>query len=378
MKVFIVSRGVPSKSNLTLGIFEFDQAKALAAAGCEVVFLSLDLRSLRRKRKWGFRSYVLSGVCIEEVNVPVGAVPPALLTKIGSMALKKLLKRAVAKHGEPDIVHSHFINISDMASRASAGRYRHVITEHSSLINTDLSKRQIKQFARIYSKADAVIAVSTALCKRMNKLFGVNPVCINNIVDTSLFKLSLNRQNKDNLACDTFNFVVVANLTANKRIELVVSALAELIKEGKNVSLTIVGEGEMRRNIEAQIEELQLVSRVKLTGKIDRSDLSKYLAASDCFVLASMSETFGVAYIEAMVTGLPVIATKCGGPEDFVTEENGILIERDKLSDLTSAMRYMYHHAKEYDKEKISKNIAKRFDAEAISAKLVKVYESLV
>ena len=49
MKIFIVSRGVPSDNNLTLGIFEFDQAKALAAAGHDVVLLSVDLRSIRRK-----------------------------------------------------------------------------------------------------------------------------------------------------------------------------------------------------------------------------------------------------------------------------------------------------------------------------------------
>ena len=74
----------------------------------------------------------------------------------------------------------------------------------------------------------------------------------------------------------------------------------------------------------------------------------------DAFVLASRAETFGVVYVEAMAAGLPVIATACGGPEDFVSEENGILIPADNEEKLTEALIEMYHMAHKYDKQAIS------------------------
>ena len=55
-------------------------------------------------------------------------------------------------------------------------------------------------------------------------------------------------------------------------------------------------------------------------------EIVKVYEECDCFVLPSAGETFGVVYVEAMAAGLPVIATRCGGPEDFVNEDNGILI----------------------------------------------------
>ena len=70
MRIFIVSRGYPSEKYVTNGIFEFDQAKALARNGHEVIFLVNDIRSLRRKRKWGRESLEKDGVKIESLNIP--------------------------------------------------------------------------------------------------------------------------------------------------------------------------------------------------------------------------------------------------------------------------------------------------------------------
>lgn len=63
-------------------------------------------------------------------------------------------------------------------------------------------------------------------------------------------------------------------------------------------------------------------------GRHDPAGHGGALPQADAFVLASRRETFGVVYIEAMAAGLPVIATACGGPEDFVREEDGFLIPR--------------------------------------------------
>ena len=376
MKIFIVSRGVPSENNHTLGIFEHDQAKALAAGGHDVLVLSLDLRSFRRKRKWGLASYERDGIKVEEINVPVGAVPKSVLIGIGTCALKKLLKHAILKHGEPDIVHSHFFDISYMTQKALDGKYKQVITEHSSFINTELTDSQIRKYGSMYAKADLVIAVSRALCNRMERLFGVKAMCINNIVDTDIFKARA----RDGMASDgnPFGFITVANLTPNKRVDLVVDAAAGLIKEVKNLRLTIAGDGEERSLIEKKIRKHGISSHVQMLGKIDRKKICEELSLADCFVLASNSETFGLAYIEAIASGLPVIATRCGGPEDFVGEGNGLLIERDSLNELIEAMRFMYENAKGYDHEKISKDISERFSAKNISKQISDAYARIL
>lgn len=376
MKIFIVSRGVPSENNQTLGIFEFDQAKALAAAGHDIIFLSLDLRSFRRKRRWGHLSFERDGIRIEEMNIPLGAVPKRILISIGTKGLRKLLKHAISKHGEPDIVHSHFFDISYMTQKALDGRYKQVITEHSSFINTELTSGQIQKYGSMYAKANLTIAVSKALCQRMEKLFGVKPICISNIVDTDIF----NVRAKEVISCEnkSFGFITVANLTPNKRVDLVIDAVAELIQEGKNLSLTIAGDGEERSFIEEKIEKYGITSHVRILGKIDRKKICEELSLADCFVLTSKSETFGLAYIEAIASGLPVIATRCGGPEDFVSEGNGLLIERDSLNELVEAMRFMYENAKCYDHEKISKDISERFSAKTISEQISDAYASIL
>ena len=376
MKIFIVSRGVPSENNQTLGIFEFDQAKALAAAGHDIIFLSLDLRSFRRKRRWGHLSFERDGIRIEEMNIPLGAVPKRILISIGTKGLRKLLKLAISKYGEPDIVHSHFYDISYMTQKALDGRYKQVITEHSSFINTELTSGQIQKYGSMYAKANLTIAVSKALCQRMEKLFGVKPICISNIVDTDIF----NVRAKEVISCEnkSFGFITVANLTPNKRVDLVIDAMAELIQEGKNLSITIAGDGEERSFIEEKIEKYGITSHVRMLGKIDRKKICEELSLADCFVLTSKSETFGLAYIEAIASGLPVIATRCGGPEDFVSEGNGLLIERDSLNELVEAMKFMYENAKSYDHEKISKDISERFSAKTISEQISDAYASIL
>ena len=69
MFVLVVSRGYPSEKYPLHGIFEFDQAKALAKAGCKVIFACVDLRSLRRWRKWGYERLIKVGVVIYAINI---------------------------------------------------------------------------------------------------------------------------------------------------------------------------------------------------------------------------------------------------------------------------------------------------------------------
>lgn len=103
------------------------------------------------------------------------------------------------------------------------------------------------------------------------------------------------------------------------------------------------------------IAEYKLTEQIFLMGLRDRKEIAKRMHESDCFVLASKLETFGVAYIEALAAGLPVIATNCGGPEEFVHKDNGILIEVNDAQGLTDAMLKMYNESDKFDREKFQK-----------------------
>ena len=79
-----------------------------------------------------------------------------------------------------------------------------------------------------------------------------------------------------------------------------------------------------------------------------------------------------------MAAGLPVIATRCGGPEDFVTEENGMLIPVDDEDALTGVMEQMILHRREYDSASIAADIRRKFAPETIAARLTELYEGVL
>lgn len=102
------------------------------------------------------------------------------------------------------------------------------------------------------------------------------------------------------------------------------------------------------------------------------------MAACDCFVLPSRYETFGVVYIEAMASGKPVIATACGGPDDFVTQENGLLVPVGEVSALARAMQQMMTSRHQYDSDKIRESVQSRFSSQAIAGQLEQIYSAVL
>ncbi len=79
-----------------------------------------------------------------------------------------------------------------------------------------------------------------------------------------------------------------------------------------------------------------------------------------------------------MAAGLPVIETNCGGPEEFIHKDNGILIEVDDAQGLADAMLKMYNESDKFNREKISKEMVVKFSPATVVQQLVKVYEDVI
>ena len=121
----------------------------------------------------------------------------------------------------------------------------------------------------------------------------------------------------------TINVLYVGRLVDWKTIDIVIDAIA---KCDKNIKLTILGDGELRAELERQAS-LNAPARVHFMGLVPHSETNQYYDSADIFVLPSVRECGGAVVLEAMARGLPVIATNWGGPADYITTDTGFLVE---------------------------------------------------
>jgi glycosyltransferase involved in cell wall biosynthesis len=168
-------------------------------------------------------------------------------------------------------------------------------------------------------------------------------------------------------------FLNIASLSEAKNHHLLLRAFASKFK-GRNAFLRIGGIGPLKGGIESLALELGIAEQVNFLGLLSRDDVRNEMVFADAFVLSSSFETFGVVLIEAMVCGLPIIATDCGGPVDIVNIDNGLLVESDNISALAEAMQKISDTYHLYDPSKLRSLAIERFGEEAFLHNLMKFY----
>ena len=112
-----------------------------------------------------------------------------------------------------------------------------------------------------------------------------------------------------------------------------------------------------------------------MTGFKKREEVAELLAESDCYVSASILETFGVPFIEAWETGLPCIGVKGGPIDELFNSENGYLFKSDDSDDLAEVMKKMYAEKERFNRKNISENAVSLFSSSRVAARLMEVFE---
>ena len=374
MYILFVTMSYPRTKYLTSGIFEFDQAKALIKEGIKVVYLSLDLRSIRKWRKFGIDRIKKNGINIYSFNFPLGNFSSSIYNFISSIGFYYSYKKILKNEGKPDILHAHFFKPAYIAAKyVKKINIPLIITEHSSLINTtEINKTYHKMALFAYNKAQKVISVSEALSKNIETNFNIKSMVIPNIFNSNIFKYA------SKIKSNHFQIVSTGNLIYSKRMDLTISAFVKAFQDNNNVKLIIFGDGPERIKLQQMIHDLNAEKKIELKGICIREEIASYLNESDLFVLASQTETFGVSYIEALAMGVPVIATKCGGPEGFIDNQNGILVDIDNFDQLVDSFHYMYENIGKYDRELISNRSNKLFSEHTVAKKLIELYNQVL
>lgn len=377
MKILIVTRGYPQSHNNMLGLFEKDQALALKRAGHDIAYAVVDIRSIRRKRKFGFNHFTdENGMEIFEMNWPIGPVPRPMIEYFRQEALMKLYPYIYDYFGKPDIIHAHFLNYAVISVKlAKKEGIPLVITEHSSYLNADkLSKSIIRRAEKAYSAASAIISVSDSFAKKIKKNIGYDSVVIYNIASIDQFEMGRSAAR----VFKQFEFASSGSLLEKKGFDVLISAFSEVVKKYPSCRLTIYGDGPEKRNLLILTKKLHIENNVEFYGAYKKEEIPDLYSTADAFVLASHGETFGVVYIEAMAVGLPVIATACGGPESFVTQRTGYLVEKNNVQQLCDAMLRMIEHRADFDEQYIRAYVKDNFSSDVIARKITQVYEQVL
>jgi glycosyltransferase involved in cell wall biosynthesis len=135
----------------------------------------------------------------------------------------------------------------------------------------------------------------------------------------------------------------VGTLIPLKGVQYLIQALPQIRKEFPEVKLEIIGDGPYKKNLSNLVKKLKLEKFVRFAGF--QADVEKSLAKLDLYVQPSSSESFGLAIVQAMSVGLPVVATRTGGIPELVTEDkSGILVAPERPKDLAQAILKLLHN----------------------------------
>lgn len=276
--------------------------------------------------------------------------------------------------GTPDLLHVHVLVRPALFARRSGVPY--VITEHSSEYITGAyarANRLKKALHRwLFGRARAVVVVSEHLGRALVdhglcRTFRVVPNVVPGL-DLSLPP-----------AGSPLRFLVVADLVdAVKNISGVLRALEKARSSDPGIHLGIIGDGPDRAMLEKMAATPGLAGAVTFHGRITQAEVMEHMARTGAVIVNSHVETFSVVTGEALALGRPVIATRCGGPEAFISPGNGILIDRDDDAALATAMLRIASGGSPADPATIRTTLADRYTPDAVASALMATYASVV
>ena len=382
MHILILPSGYPTKEEPLRSIFFKEQAIALKDSGHKVGVIYSETRRITNINYENLKENHFQVTYTEEDGVDtvrlhgwnILMMRNFLGVNLWVKQTISLYKKYVSKYGKPDIIHVHCGLYGGLAAKYIKDIYSvpYVITEHSSLVLNNILNDYNKNILKIaYDNANYLISVGEKLKSSMMEYTKNKIIVIPNIVNTDEFKVCNNEREK-------FRFLSVAYLKKNKRIDLVIESFSRLKKKYDNIELYIGGAGPEEEYLKDIIYKYNIDKDVKLLGEVSREDLPDCMGNADCFVLPSMFETFGVVYIEALACGVPIISTKCGGPEDFFNENLGYMIEVNNSNELYKAMENSINNKDRFNKEEISLYIKNRFSKEVIVKEIEKVYNLII
>ena len=383
--ILFIPSWYPSADDPLLGTFFQEQAEMFAEVGHKVGVLHARFHDLPSST-W-LKGPTDKITITEEDNLtvvrarirlfqpgPLHRIPPIYRASVRTrerLALK-MYDAYKQQNGAPDIIHAKCTMWGAILARAISERENipYVVTAGASVFARGIvGPRERKTAKQALDSANRLLSVSSTLAEDLDRILNISSskfTTVPNMIDLQNFPFENPPQNDD------FTFGYLANLVADKGHETLLQALVNV----PNCKLMIGGDGPLRAQLEKLSKELKINDRVIFTGPIPRGEAHTFFEEIDAFVHPSRYETFGIVLLESLATGRPVVATRCGGPNDIVREVDGILVAVDDAEDLARGMKQLMQQ--EWDTTAMRAGIEERYTKDTIRQQLLDIYKDLI
>lgn len=340
----------------------YDIAVAAGAAGSQDLFTKVDAKNIK--------SYRLKNL-VREIN-PIKDIK-------AYFEIKKLLKDL-----KPDILHlnSSKAGVVGAIAGKNAGVKKIIYTVHGFVFNEPLPwwKKMFYLWAeKISARSKHKIICVSEFDKQVglkNKIGAKKLITIHNGIKNLKFLDSLQARQELNLPENKKIIGTIANFYPTKGLTYLISAAKIVKQQFPGVIFAIIGDGQLRQALEAQIEQQELKNDFILLGR--RENAYQYLSIFDIYVVSSVKEGLPYSVLEAMAAGLPTVTTKVGGiPEIIDNNKNGILIEPKNPQSLADAIIKLIEN-KNLASQLASQaklNVAEKFSLEKMLTETTRVYQ---
>ena len=326
------------------GVIATELGKELAMRGHQVHFISYAL-------PFRLNNFV-ENIVFHEVEM---SSYPLFEFPLYSLALASKMVE-VAEYEKLDLLHVHYAiphaSSAFLAKEMLKGKsdIKVITTLHGTditLVGLEPSFLPLVKFS--IEKSDGVTAVSRFLKEKTLTNYDIEKdiLVIPNFVDTDLFKPNCDCSFKKNIAAKGEKILVhTSNFRQVKRVSDTIRIFERVQKEIPS-KLLLVGDGPDRSECERLVRQLDLIDKVKFLGK--QEGLTEILNAADVFLIPSQSESFGLAALEAMACGIPVVGSSVGGlPELIGHNESGYIAEIGDIERMTKYVIELLTNEKKY------------------------------
>lgn len=390
-RVLVLSRHYPNPAFPGLGLWVQRLVTAARPVADPVVVAPIawappglpvaDLARLRRVP----RRLVTDGEEVHHPRVPGGHSRHlhSLDARLAYPFVRRLVDRLHADR-RFDLVHAHFI-FPDGAVAARLGRRYGlpvITTEHAFWLPW---LREHPAVARQVRRALPHIHTVTVESERVHEQVAAmiesaaRIALLPGVLDDRVFVAP-----KRDEAWDGDQVLFVGLIRHVKGLDVLIRALAALAAKRPRVRLLVIGAGVLRgyrrdeREAQALVARLGLGERVRFAGEASPGEVAAAMRASAVVAVPSRRETFCTVAAEALASGTPVVATRCGGPEDIVTPDDGMLVDVEDPEALAGALEQVLAAREHFDRAGLHQRAVARYGMAAASTRLQRLYAGVL